>query len=64
MVNKELGFLLPDLLGKPKGLTKVNKNTGNTDLIFPEGAEIPQDSFIFFISFEDWKRYKGTDIEK
>ncbi len=51
-MSKELRFLLPDLLGKPVGLT--NKDG---ELIFPADTEIPPNSFIFFISFEEWEQW-------
>lgn len=56
MKNKEseiLQFLLPDLLGKPSGLT--NKEG---DMIFLSDFDIPPDSYIFFIPIKKWAEYK------
>ena len=46
------GFLLPDLLGKPLGLTDKDGN-----MIFLLEQTIPPDSFIFFIPTMEWKEY-------
>jgi len=51
--DKVLRFMLPDLLGKPSGLTN-----SNGDMIFPSEFEIPPDSCVFFISVKEWQSYK------
>ena len=51
--NATLRFLLPDLLGKPIGLTDKKGN-----IIFPSETEIPKDNYVFFIPIEEWKRLK------
>ena len=48
--RKAMGFLLPDLLGKPLGVTDKEGN-----MIFPDGQQIPPESYIFFIPIEEWK---------
>lgn len=48
-----LQFLLPDLLGKARGLTN-----DKGDMIFPSDFDIPPDSYIFFISTTKWEEYK------
>ena len=48
-----LRFMLPDLLGKPSGLTDKEGN-----LIFPSDLEIPPDSYLFFIPVKEWKELK------
>ena len=50
--RKVLGFMLPDLLGKPLGFTDKEGN-----MIFPSGNEPPPNHFIFAISMEEWKEY-------
>ena len=49
--DKVLRFLLPDLLGKPLGLTDKEGN-----LIL--SVEIPPNSYVFFIPIEEWKGFK------
>ena len=51
--RKTMGFILPDLLGKPLGLSDKDGN-----LIFPEGNEIPPDHYIFAIPVDEWKSFK------
>lgn len=48
--DEVLRFLLPDLLGKPSGLTDKEGN-----LIFPSEFEIPPDNYIFLIPVKEWK---------
>ena len=48
--RKTLGFLLPDLLGKPLGLSDKEGN-----LVFPVGNEIPPNNFIFAIPVSEWE---------
>lgn len=55
-ISKEdevLRFLLPDLLGKPSGLTDKEGN-----LIFPSELKIPPDNYVFFIPVEGWEGFK------
>lgn len=49
-----LRFLLPDLLGKPSGLTDKEGN-----MIFPSELEIPPDSYMFFIPMKEWDEFKA-----
>ena len=42
-------LLLPDLLGKPTGITN---NKG--EMVFPEGTEFPKECFIFFYPSKEW----------
>ena len=51
--DEVLMFLLPDLLGKPSGLTDKEGN-----LIFPAELEIPPENYVFFIPVEKWKELK------
>ena len=51
--DEMLRFLLPDLLGKPKALTDKEGN-----LIALENFEFPPDSYLFFISVEEWESFK------
>lgn len=43
-------LLLPDLLGKPLGVT-----TDKGDMVFPEGVEFPPSHYIFFYPADEWK---------
>jgi len=43
-------MLLPDLLGKPSGVTD-----GNGQMIFPSDLEIPSNHFIFFYPVAEWQ---------
>ena len=52
-----LRFLLPDLLGKPSGLTDKEGN-----MVFPSKLEIPPDNYIFFIPVEEWKKLKSQEV--
>ena len=42
-------LLLPDLLGKPIGVT-----TENGQMVFPKDTELPKDHYIFFYSVKEW----------
>ena len=58
--DKVLRFLLPDLLGKPAGLTLKNG-----EIVFPSGFEIPPDNYVFFISVEEWREFrKVKELDK
>lgn len=56
--DEVLRFLLPDLLGKPSGITDKNGH-----LVFTADFEIPPDNYVFFISVEEWLGWKNKKAQ-